>query len=82
MHALRGYAASVCSCLNCCCVLVADSGGDVCVVVASTKEVKVGAVRQAFQEILGHATVYGQVRSNPEASYYKLLFGSSPKKSK
>lgn len=35
------------------------SGGDVDVVVTSKKEVKVGAVRQAFQEVFGRATVTG-----------------------
>jgi hypothetical protein len=38
-----------------------DSGGDVSVVVASVKEVKVGAVRQAFQDVFGRATVTGMV---------------------
>ena len=35
------------------------SGGDVTVVVASDKEVKVQPVREAFQKVLGHATIYG-----------------------
>jgi hypothetical protein len=39
----------------------ADSGGNVNVVVTSTKEVKVGAVRQAFQTVFGRATVFGVV---------------------
>ena len=39
----------------------ADSGGDLDLIVASDKEVKVGAVRQAFQEVFGHATVTGVV---------------------
>lgn len=40
-----------------------DSGGDVDVVVTSKKEVKVGPVRQAFQEVFGRATVTGIVSS-------------------
>ena len=35
------------------------SGGDVTVVVASDKEVKGQPVREAFQKVLGHATIYG-----------------------
>lgn len=40
------------------------SGGDVGIVVTSKKELKVGAVRQAFQEVFGRATVVG-VESQP-----------------
>jgi len=40
---------------------VSVSGGEIDIVVTSTKEVKVGAVRQAFQEVFGHATVRGVV---------------------
>ena len=36
---------------------LADSGGDMDIVVASDKEVKVGAVREAFQFVFGKATV-------------------------
>jgi len=36
------------------------SGGDVDIVVTSVKEVKVSAVRQAFQDVFGKATVAGQ----------------------
>ncbi|KAK2143094.1 hypothetical protein LSH36_878g01028 [Paralvinella palmiformis] len=36
------------------------SGGDIDIIVTSSKEVKVGAVRQAFQEVFGRATVSGQ----------------------
>lgn len=36
------------------------SGGDVDIVVTSSKDVKVCAVRQAFQEVFGRATVTGQ----------------------
>ena len=35
------------------------SGGDVELVVASDKENKVGPIREAFQKVFGHATVYG-----------------------
>lgn len=35
------------------------SGGDVELIVASDKEDKVGPVREAFQAVFGHATVYG-----------------------
>ena len=35
------------------------SGGDVTLVVASDKDVKVQPVREAFQKVLGHATIYG-----------------------
>ncbi|XP_060073647.1 protein PRRC1-A-like [Ylistrum balloti] len=38
---------------------VIRSGGDVVVVVTSTKETKVGAVREAFQTVFGRATVIG-----------------------
>lgn len=34
-----------------------DSGGDMDIIVASDKEVKVGAVREAFQQTFGKATV-------------------------
>ena len=35
------------------------SGGDVELIVASDKENKVGPIREAFQKVFGHATVYG-----------------------
>jgi len=35
------------------------SGGDITVVVASDKEVKVQPIREAFQKVLGRATIYG-----------------------
>ena len=35
------------------------SGGPVTVVVASDKEVKVNPVREAFQKVLGRATIFG-----------------------
>ena len=35
------------------------SGGEVTVVVASDKEVKVQPVREAFQKVLGRATIFG-----------------------
>ena len=35
------------------------SGGDVTVVVASDKDVKIQPVREAFQKVLGRATIYG-----------------------
>lgn len=44
-------------------IAISDSGGNLDVVVASAKEVKVAAVRQAFQEVFGRATVIGQVSS-------------------
>ncbi len=40
---------------------ISDSGGDVDIVVTSTKEVKVSAVRQAFQEVFGKASIKGKV---------------------
>ena len=43
-------------------ILWRDSGGNIDIVVTSTKEVKVGAVRRAFQEVFGRATVTGQVK--------------------
>lgn len=42
------------------CVFVSESGGDVDVVVTSDKEVKVAAVRDAFQEMFGLAMVTGE----------------------
>lgn len=39
------------------------SGGDMDIIVASDKEVKVGAVREAFQQIFGKATVSGMPAS-------------------
>lgn len=38
-------------------IIFADSGGDMDIVVASDKEIKVGAVREAFQFMFGKATV-------------------------
>ena len=35
------------------------SGGEVTIVVASDKEVKVQPVREAFQKVLGRATIFG-----------------------
>lgn len=44
------------------------SGGDVCVLVTSTKESKVSAIREAFQGVFGRATIVGKVwlLQNPE----------------
>lgn len=39
---------------------VTESGGDLDIVVTSDKEVKVGAVRDAFQEVFGMAMVTGE----------------------
>lgn len=39
---------------------VSESGGDVDIVVTSDKEVKVAAVRDAFQEVFGLAMVTGE----------------------
>ena len=39
------------------CLIDPDSGGDIDVFVASDKEVKVGAIREAFQTVFGKATV-------------------------
>ncbi|XP_051541193.1 protein PRRC1-like isoform X2 [Myxocyprinus asiaticus] len=41
-------------------VCVSESGGDVDIVVTSNKEVKVAAVREAFQEVFGLAMVTGE----------------------
>ena len=35
------------------------SGGDITIIVASDKDVKVQPVREAFQKVLGRATIYG-----------------------
>ncbi|XP_033107449.1 protein PRRC1-like isoform X2 [Anneissia japonica] len=43
---------------------IIHSGGDVEVIVASDKEVKVAAVRDAFQKVFGRATVFGQASSS------------------
>ena len=40
---------------------VTDSGGNINIIVTSTKESKVGAVRHAFQSVFGKATVTGVV---------------------
>ena len=42
------------------CVCASESGGDLDIVVTSDKEVKVGAVRDAFQEVFGMAMVTGE----------------------
>ncbi|KAL7978322.1 hypothetical protein Chor_014861 [Crotalus horridus] len=39
---------------------VTESGGELDIVVTSLKEIKVAAVRQAFQEVFGMATVTGE----------------------
>lgn len=38
-------------------IFFADSGGDVDVIVASSQEVKISAIREAFQSVFGKATV-------------------------
>ncbi|XP_071965439.1 protein PRRC1-like isoform X2 [Antedon mediterranea] len=43
---------------------IIHSGGDIEVIVASDKEVKVAAIRDAFQKIFGRATVFGQASSS------------------
>lgn len=40
------------------CIMSTDSGGDMDIIVASDKEVKVGAIREAFQMSFGKATVW------------------------
>ncbi|XP_052282562.1 protein PRRC1-A-like isoform X1 [Dreissena polymorpha] len=47
---------------------VIKSGGDVCIVVTSTAETKVGAVREAFQTVFGKATVYGKASTATTAA--------------
>lgn len=42
-------------------IFCTDSGGNINIVVTSTKESKVGPVRQAFQSVFGRATVTGMV---------------------
>ena len=39
-------------------IISTDSGGDMDIIVASDKEVKVGAIREAFQISFGKATVW------------------------
>lgn len=41
--------------------MITDTGGDMSILVTSTKEVKVSGVRQAFQEVFGRAVVEGIV---------------------
>lgn len=36
---------------------ISDSGGDVNIIVASNKEVKVSPIREAFQSVFGKATI-------------------------
>lgn len=38
-------------------VYISDSGGDMEIIVASDKDVKISPVRQAFQTVFGKATV-------------------------
>ena len=38
-----------------------ESGGDIDILVTSTKETKVSAVREAFQLVFGRATIVGRV---------------------
>lgn len=54
------------------------SGGDIDVVVTSKKEVKVGAVRQAFQEVFGKATVTG-IDSQPPIAPQPVGFSAGLK---
>jgi len=42
-------------------IVLLDSGGYINILVTSTKEVKVGAIREAFQTVFGRATVVGVV---------------------
>lgn len=41
-------------------LLPSESGGDIDIVVASDKDMSVQAVREAFQEVFGMATVTGE----------------------
>jgi hypothetical protein len=38
-------------------IFCADSGGDIDIIVASDKEVKISPIREAFQAVFGRATV-------------------------
>ncbi|XP_076044990.1 protein PRRC1-like [Oratosquilla oratoria] len=59
------------------CVLPPDSGGDVDLVVASDKEVKVGAVREAFQAVFGKATVSGMSSEATSVAAQPVGFASA-----
>lgn len=37
--------------------MITDSGGDVDIIVASEQEVKISAIREAFQFVFGKATI-------------------------
>ncbi|KAK7080326.1 Protein prrc1 [Halocaridina rubra] len=53
------------------------SGGDMDIVVASDKEVKVGAVREAFQHIFGKATVVGMAAQSGTVAAQPVGFAAA-----
>lgn len=50
-------------------VFLSDSGGDIDIVVASVKDVKVEPVKRAFQDVFGRATVIGLVNETPPRGF-------------
>lgn len=56
-----------------------DSGGDVDIVVASDKEVKIGPVREAFQNVFGRATVDGMAAQTTNVAVQPVGFFSAVK---
>ena len=51
-----------------------DSGGEIEIVVTSTKESKVIPIREAFQDVFGRATVTGKVSVNLEKANFRFFF--------
>ncbi|XP_023328125.1 protein PRRC1 [Eurytemora carolleeae] len=49
------------------------SGGDVQIVVASDKDEKVGAIREAFQNVFGHATIVGLPSRCSNLYFFRII---------
>jgi len=55
-----------------------DSGGNINIVVTSTKESKVAAIRHAFQSVFGKATVTGVVSTSWHLSVSGYVISTTP----
>lgn len=60
----------------------ADSGGNTEIIVASSNDDKVEAMREAFQDIFGHATVYGSSSQAKTCAIQPIGFENAELKAK
>lgn len=63
-------------------LLYIDSGGNTEIIVASSNDDKIDAVREAFQDVLGRATVYGAASQAKTCAVQPIGFENAELKAK